>query len=138
MQQDHQSSDDDSNRAGIVLRPDGFSRVRRGWEGDHMELEREQPIERGSSFAAVELEQFRNHQIGVGYQAKHVIRQKSAPNSSIAIHDMTTATTKETESEPKKKQKLQPEQSSRLQHYLQSDGLRKFRKELSSIESSTS
>jgi hypothetical protein len=134
MQEDYLCHDDAHSRAGILPRPDGVSRVRRGWEGEHMELEREQPVEGAGSFAAVQLEQFRNHQIGVGYQAKHVIRQKTAPNSHIAIRDMTTCTMKETESKSKKKRAV----GSQLQRYLQNDGLRKFRKELSSIESSSS
>lgn len=136
MEDDHLSNDEDSNKAGVLPRPDGFSRVRRGSEGDHMELERENPIEDGASFAAVELEQFRNHQIGVGYQAKHVIRQKSAQNEPIVTHDMTGS--KQAEVKLKSTRKPESERTSRLQQYLQSAGLRKFRKELSSIESSTS
>lgn len=137
MQEDQRSSDDDNSRSGVLPRSDGFSKARRGWEGDHLELERERPIDGGASFAAVELEQFRNHQIGIGYQATHVIRQKSVLNSSVVIQNMTVGAAEETGLGAKKKRKGEPMQKSRLQQYLQNDGLRKFRKELSSIESST-
>jgi hypothetical protein len=46
---------------------------RGGWQGSALELERPNPA--GAASSIVDLEQFRNHQIGVGYQAKHVIRQ---------------------------------------------------------------
>ena len=61
------------------------------WDGDEMEMQhfrdhqRQQLLNKSnketSTFTAVDISQFQNHQIGQGYQAKHVIRQKN--NDSI-------------------------------------------------------
>lgn len=128
-----------------------FSRKRRGWEGEHLELERKIDAtavdETASSHAAVDLEQFRNTQVGKGYQAKHVIRQPSAPDRQVTIQDMTQLhQLPKTSGEATKSRRLDDEKPTkddsasartRLHRYLQCEGLRKFRTELESIESST-
>jgi hypothetical protein len=116
---------------------------KRSWDGYHLEYERERTFNNTSSHVAVDLEQFRNQQIGVGYQAKHVVRQRSAPASSIATHDMTIESARMLNSKRiklnKSDKKIEKDQSteSRLQKYLLCEGLRKFRKELDLIESTT-
>jgi hypothetical protein len=130
---------DDEDTEGVGFLPVGVSRKRRGWEGDHLELERSvEAFDGPSSHAAVDLEQFRNRQIGVGYQAKHVVRQRSAPDPSIAIRDTTQEKTK------KKKRKESntnvntvKEPKTRLSKYLECEEMRNFRKELASMEHST-
>lgn len=121
--------------------PSAYSNKRRGWDGDHLELNRQQPTEDLASHVAVDLSQFRNDQIGVGYQAKHVIRQRHVPNASV---DMTLDTTTNNTTHEKRKHeelgkvdaKSKSITGSRIQKYLKCDGLRQFRKELASIESS--
>jgi hypothetical protein len=119
-----------------------YSNKRRGWDGDHLELHREQPTESSASHVAVDLGQFRNEQIGVGYKAKHVIRQRSVPDASVVVHTMTQDTTSNIQAQLKRKHEnlrteyTEPKPTTRLQEYLKCEKLRHFRKELASIESS--
>jgi hypothetical protein len=135
---------EDSGKLGAQFMPVGFSNKRHGWDGDHLEYEREEPtFESKSSHVAVDLEQFRNQKIGVGYQAKNVIRQRSVPHSSVVIHNRTLHSTSSSNSKKRKSDesdtKLEMEVSleDRLQKYIMCKGMRKFRNELASIESST-
>lgn len=152
----HHLSDDDS--AGPAL-PRGCVKQRGGWEGEELELERQLDpsidAATATTHAAVDLSQFRNTQVGKGYQAKHVIRQRSAapqldPAVSI-VQDRTkkeetsTAITSNSKTATKSKKRHAEELPSKelsstkttrqLQAYLQCEGLRKFRKELESIHS---
>ena len=75
----------------------------RGWAGEEMELahQRQKILEQQESssmakggdaqFSTVNLEQFRNREVGVGYQARGVMRQKTglASTGSMKIVDMT-------------------------------------------------
>jgi hypothetical protein len=139
MNEHHLSDDEENGEVEFLTKQVGFSRKRRGWVGDHMEFEREKPLEGDTAHAAVDLEQFRNRQVGVGYQAKHVVRQRSAPESTVVIRDMTKD---KNESKMKKRElcssskkaKTDIAPKSRLQIYLGCESLRTFRKELSSIE----
>ena len=121
-------------------------RKRRGWEGEHLELERKDPTtDTASHHAAVDLEQFRNTQVGKGYQAKHVIRQRLAPNPIVSLKGMTQKNSADGKRANTNKRKALLEEPSkktllgttRLHKYLQCEGLRKFRKELATIEYST-
>jgi hypothetical protein len=58
---------------------------RGGWQGADLELERPNPAGAAASSTVVDLEQFRNHQIGVGYQAKHVIRQPQTATTTATV-----------------------------------------------------
>lgn len=95
-----------------------------GWQGASLELERENP--KGEAAAAVDLEQFRNHQVGVGYQAKHVVRQpcEESSKSKKKVHD----TKKGKKSLETNKKEITT--SDRLSKYLKHEGLRRLRKEL--------
>ena len=133
---------DDGNLLPSV--PVAYSTKRRGWDGDHLELSREQPsVEDLASHTAVNLGQFRNEQIGIGYQAKHVVRQRSVPDTLVDINDMTQKTTiNPTIGTKRKHEKLDKVDTglkpvNRLQQYLNCKGMRQFRKELTSIESSS-
>jgi hypothetical protein len=81
-----EEEDEDDLAERLAKRARHQSQRGRGWQGAALELERPNP--HAGDVAIVDLEQFRNHQIGVGYQAKHVIRQ---PQSSAKT---TTATVK--------------------------------------------
>jgi len=81
--------------------------------------------------AAVNLQQFQNHVVGQGYQAKHVIRQKSAVAGGISIQDMTKKP-----SEKKKADIDSYDTSQTGESYLNHAGLRAFRKEIENILSS--
>lgn len=137
-----QNDDDDGNFLPSVPMTNSYSSKRRGWDGDHLELNREQPSENLASHVAVNLGQFRNEQIGVGYQAKHVIRQRYVPDTSVAVHDMTLDTTSRIRTQTKHRQEKLRDVTTksmpvtRLQKYLNCEGMRNFRKELASIESS--
>lgn len=113
---------------------------RGGWQGEEMELAH-RPSAEIASHAAVDLNQFRNTQIGQGYQAKHVVRQRSAhEKSTLAVKEMVIEKNSSKEKKSKKRSAendtSEKNNKSQLQTYLQCEGLRKFRKELDSIESS--
>jgi len=99
-----------------------------GWgsRGDEMESEhkRNHNVQRGPT--AVDLEQFRNHAIGKGYQAKHVVRQKEMTTQHVVVHDMTDqnqdTTTRTTTPHDEK-----------LAKYLQSSAMRDFRRQLEDL-----
>ena len=137
------NSDGDDDKLLSSAPQFAISNKRRGWDGDHLELNREQPTEDLASHVAVNLAQFRNEQIGVGYQAKHVIRQRHVPDTSVVIDDRTrdkptniTTHAKRNHDELKKGD-TKPKPVTRIQKYLECKGLRQFRKELASIESSS-
>ena len=120
-----------------------YSSKRRGWGDEHLELLREQPNENLTSHVAVNLQQFRNEQIGVGYQAKHVIRQRIVPGESTVVQNVTQGSTTTTHVQSKRKKETngtdcteKPKTTGKLQKYMKCEKLRQFRKELASIESS--
>lgn len=58
-----------------------------GWGGNDMELEHQRQSfleHKNKTSAAVDISQFQNHEIGQGYQAKHVVRQRQAPGATDA------------------------------------------------------
>ena len=58
-----------------------------GWAGDELEMQHQMEHlsnnNTKNATAAVDLSQFRNEEVGVGYQAKGVIRQRGGKNSNI-------------------------------------------------------
>merc|ERR1712157_519519 len=57
----------------------------RGWEGGDLEITHQREYAKSSSqidYAAVDMTQFHNTEVGKGYQAKHVVRQKTVPNNT--------------------------------------------------------
>ena len=89
------SSDTDDIRhlpRGVIPRN---NKRRGGWEGgEAMELQRDDAPDRATTtqHAAVDLRQFRNEEVGKGYQAKHVVRQRTAAAAAAGITTTTTAT----------------------------------------------
>lgn len=124
--------------------------TRKGWKGEELELEhhKEASGRDHSSSAAVDLNQFRNTEVGKGYQAKHVVRQSTGRSSDVTIKDMTKVSSdadkRETSSAPDKKKRKRGKSDKRndrtslgekrLQKYLECEGLRAFRKELEKFD----
>lgn len=128
------------------------SRKNRGWDGEQMELAHAQRSAQESKKgpAAVDLSQFRNEEVGKGYQAKFVVRQRTGQDddqgSRMAVKDMTKSSKSEKkkssrkdkrkrssrgdEEDDDKKSKEEYEGANRLDKYLKSEGMRLFRKEL--------
>lgn len=73
-------------------------RVKKGWAGEEMEMSHRREQLRNSDhtrtsaqqYGTVNLEQFQNKEVGHGYQARGVIRQRTGlPNSNLKIVDMS-------------------------------------------------
>ncbi len=108
------------------------NRNRGGW-GEAMELAHQRSNDAGaSSVAAVDLNQFRNTEVGTGYQAKHVVRQKTAEptvtKTRIVNSNFQSGADRNSESSQAK--------AIETDELLRNDGLRAFRKEIESILSS--
>ena len=106
----------------------------RRWEGDSMEMDHQRESfreDKSKAVTAVDIRQFQNTVIGEGYQAKHVVRQATAPQSVTSIKDMTGGC----------RGKLQTTDPSSMtqgieldtERLLQNDGLRAFRKEIENL-----
>lgn len=129
----------------------------KGWDGDHLELEhqRKQAEETSTQHhgepVAVDLEQFRNTEVGKGYQARHVIRQ---PRVATAAAELSTSSTTSRKIAPapdssssrthqggtsnisQGKRPASPSSTPhdpKLDKYLRCEALRKFRRELDQI-----
>lgn len=139
------SGNNSDDSTGPAL-PRGVLKARAGWKGDDMEMEHQRETmmretDNSKTSVAVDLQQFRNEEVGVGYQAKHVVRQRSEKTPEVKIHDMSTGRASNEDSQSKKKKKRKHEEKSevkedpaeRVRKYLQSEGLRRFRKELEKI-----
>jgi hypothetical protein len=137
------SGNNSDDSTGPAL-PRGVLKARAGWKGDDMEMEHQREMmtretDKSSTSAAVDLEQFRNKEVGVGYQAKHVVRQRSGQTPKLKIHDMSRASNEHGEIKKTKKRKheekseVKEDPAERVRKYLQSEGLRQFRKELEKI-----
>jgi hypothetical protein len=132
---------------------------RKGWEGEELELEHErermmkklnQSTEEGTkggtgtggnttstnAFVAVDLNQFRNTEVGTGFQAKHVVRQRTA--STLPTTATTTKTvnhmmmmTRTDNNNNNNNNKVCPHLTK--EELLRNEGLRQFRKEIEKI-----
>ena len=145
------SSSDDGARLPGGLGRKNENKRQRGWQGSEMELEHQREIlnskESGREIAksaAVDISQFQNFEVGQGYQAKHVVRQKGGAMGTTAAggggdtgQKVTVASmpTKPEDyaSETRKKKKSKQEDDRSLESYLQCSGLREFRKEIEKI-----
>ena len=141
-------SDDESSTSDHAMPSRGVipSRKNRGWEGEQMELAHARASEsKKGSTTAVDLSQFRNEEVGKGYQAKFVVRQRQAEDdvNPVVVKDMTEKKVEKKSSSRKDKRKRSSgdeedrdksnkatEESNRIDKYLKSEGLRRFRREL--------
>ena len=165
-----EASSDGSSAAGPAL-PAGVLKTRTAWAGDELEMDhtREQ-IRRGAddevdhqaTHAAVDISQFHNKEVGSGYQARHVVRQKTGPGSDgIKVRGLTGGTSsfgetegrgEKMESDKKKKKKAKKTKKNNsmsakrkrdtddnhdkyrvADQYLQCKGVREFRIEIEKI-----
>ena len=165
----HSDDDDSSGNDSGPAMPSGVLRSRGGWDdvlNIEMEHQREklrsgadesdQAASRGKapSHAAVDLAQFRNEEVGKGYQAKHVIRQKevsSTTTKKTGVVDMTggkfsgkkergsesSATRKRSRDDGGEKgnddKKRPPTGDAPLESYLKCKGMRDFMMEIDKI-----
>lgn len=151
-------SSDGSSDAGPAL-PAGVLKTRTAWAGDQLEMDRtREQIRRGADdkiHAAVDISQFQNKEVGSGYQARHVVRQKTGSGTDgVKVRDMTGCALssdkkgREVKSEPNKRKKSKNESSSSKRkrdigashdkhtmadEYLQCKGVRDFRIEIEKI-----
>ena len=151
-----QRSSDDSDDGARHL-PAGVLRTRGGWadmNGYEVEHQRER-LRRAddhagsgdddvtkTTHAAVDLSQFRNEEVGKGYKAKHVVRQRDV-SSSVAMKgvvDMSggayLSTNKRCQDRRKKGEKIALDSKSDVpcfESYLRSKGVRDFIKEIDKI-----
>lgn len=159
--------------------PSGVLRSRGGWAGEDLEMDhqrerlraarqedddndsdhsrsgiREDAAKKNDTHVAVDLSQFRNEEVGKGYKAKHVIRQREAgveSSSSGGVVDMSGGKFR---SEGKKDGgmgasgskrsagndgssrevgKIRRKEPSQLDTYLQCKGVRDFRREIEKL-----
>jgi hypothetical protein len=117
--------------------PKGIKRNRGGWQGEDLEMEHSRDASQSGkrkNVAAVHVEQFQNHVVGKGYQAKHVIRQKTGKEKvAAAIVDMTGG---KAAKESSSSSQTQPSSKFNRKTYIQCKGLREFRREIEKILSS--
>lgn len=137
---------------------DGVSGIG-AWQGEEMELDHQRETERrdrdrdesstgAAIVTAVDLNQFRNTEVGKGYQAKHVVRQNTATNNDTAaaaqvIIDagtMTPASTKKRRSAAVRMERRADIDAATTvavvtekEELLRNDGLRLFRREIENI-----
>lgn len=114
----------------------------KGWGGNDLEMEhqRESFREQKNGAAAVDITQFQNTEVGSGYQAKHVVRQKHFKQQpAFAVKDMTGGK----EKKYNKRKRPEPEipepcdtPKTRLKKYLACAGMKHFLRELDDMLSS--
>jgi hypothetical protein len=124
-------------------RQQGRNNKRGGWQGEEMELQHKQQQDRsnGVQAAAVDLNQFRNDEVGVGYQAKHVIRQPTAIHNDIVNSRTTSLMNNNNRNKNLPTDDGSPSDRPKnldKEEFLRNDGMRIFRKEIESILSSPS
>lgn len=148
------NSGDDSSDNDIGNIPKGVLK-RGGWtDTNNLELEhkrekiREGEGDKKQSAVAVDLNQFRNEEVGKGYQAKGVVRQRGSTNETSRVVDMSGGSFSKQggDSSKKKKRSLEDDEdddaggsrkkhsvNDPLQSYLQCQGMRDFVKEADKI-----
>ena len=135
MERRQYDSDENDHRKPVA------SSRKRGWGGEELEMNHtRQQLREGTStnYTAVDLKQFHNTIVGVGYQAKGVIRQKYQLQEAVQVHDMRADQKPPgSSSEQSKREEVstQTKQSKiqRRERYIQCAGLREFRRQLEEI-----
>mmetsp|Transcript_14487 Transcript_14487/g.21948 ORF Transcript_14487/g.21948 Transcript_14487/m.21948 type:complete len:169 (+) Transcript_14487:59-565(+) len=158
------NSDDEQKESNpLPMHMVGHSRKKKGWGGQEMEMDhrlrqiRSSKEESSSSatITAVDLSQFRNEEVGKGYQHRGVVRQKmgSGAGQAMKIVDMTkkdddndgdrqksSTSTKHKKEKSAKKQKRKRDKKEaketkeeKSSKYLRCEAVRIFRKEIEKI-----
>jgi hypothetical protein len=160
----HGGNDSSDDETGNDL-PAGVLRSRGGWaDANNIELEHQRERLRAAdteiehdqaargdvtkNHAAVDLSQFRNEEVGRGYKAKHVVRQREASSSAMGVLDMSGGifSTKDALSSSATKKRVHDESGGKdktavgkkssdscLDTYLKCKGMRDFMKEIDKI-----
>jgi hypothetical protein len=148
------SSSSSSSSQGVPRGAVGYRPQERrgGWEGEHLEREREREVDQDGAAApssraavAVDLEQFRNYRVGEGYQARHVVRQRTAAPARHGAAGAGASGATETADSDKRpsgrerrvagdRQGKTPDGTpDELDRYLECEAFRTFRRELDKI-----
>jgi len=102
-----------------------------GW-GEAMELAHEREREKNNGATqqpvAVDLNQFRNTEVGKGYQAKHVVRQRTATATKTKITTINSNVDRRNHNGP-----ATATTTIKKEELLRNDGLRAFRREIENI-----
>ena len=150
---DHSSSDEEDlplslSHPARIKECGSKNEKNRGW-GQSMELAHQQEVgqRRGkrklnfddddnndydNDVVAVDLNQFRNTEVGKGYQAKHVVRQRSATTEKVKTTTINTKFHVLRRDDVGSKYAISIE----IEDLLQNPGLRAFRREIENILSS--
>lgn len=136
---DNETAFDDDGGPEI---PQGVLRSskRRGWAGEGLELQHQREHEgKNDDYTAVDIRQFQNTVVGSGYQARGVIRQKTASDGTT-VRDLTRSNTDDKE-KPIQRQSDTHSRETRCQkveRYISCEGIREFRKEIEQLIKSSS
>lgn len=107
-----------------------------------MEHQNQQQDSSKDNYAAVNIKQFQNTVVGEGYQARGVVRQKTAGEIQSDIRDITATRKADSSMEgarPKETKSTGTATERReLDEYLRCDGIREFRKEIEQLLASDS
>lgn len=146
-----QDEDDTSNDDELRPPPNALYS---GWAGDFLEIDHQRETagrrDRLKSHTAVDTTQFRNEEVGKGYQAKHVVRQKEAMAETAGVVDMSGGVFSSRDKSDQSLRQSSHEKSSakrkheydgdtdkkrniRLESYLTCQGLKTFLGELEKI-----
>ena len=107
------------------------ARKKSGWQGEELELQHKMSNSTSNTAAAVDLSQFRNTEVGVGYQAKHVVRQRTGVEK--VENDDVMQAIQDTNQRAATKSSQTTKQAATTSEMLGNKGLRDFRKEIESI-----
>lgn len=139
---DSNSDDERKESNPLPMHMVGHSRKNKGWGGQEMEMDHRlqqlRSSKDGDTVTAVDLKQFRNEEVGKGYQARGVVRQKTGNGTSqtMEIVDMTKkdkkGSGKSAKKEKRKRDKKEAEEDG-SNKYLRCDSIRVFRKEIEKI-----
>lgn len=132
-----EDNDDLSSQEGGPEIPAGVLRTsKKGWAGEELEMEHSTQQNSTEEYTAVDIKQFQNIQVGAGYQARGVIRQKTGGGDAQKVQDMTAASS---ESERKRSRQECTKSGTigskrkTVDEYLKCDGIREFRKEIEQL-----
>jgi len=117
--------------------PAGIVNAGKGWAGEELEIKHQREQLRKApeaNFAAVDISQFQNFEVGKGYQAQHVVRQNKGESHPLEIRDMRGDTGKRTKSTRDEEPRIaKRSRNGQIQSYLNCKGFREFRKELEGL-----
>lgn len=144
--------DDLSSQDGGPSIPAGVLRTsKKGWAGEELEMEHRMEHNPDKDFAVVNIKQFQNTEVGTGYQARGVVRQKTTTAASHqklvlsvrhlpskTVQQGTSADGKPADSRHPKDTKQKGNKRKRLDDYMSCNGIREFRKEIEQLLESAS